>query len=163
MSQCVHACSDTMLCPTLLWFHGLQHARFPCPSLSSTFWSNSWPFSQWRCLTISSSATLFSFCLQSSPASRSFPMSRLFTSDGQSIGFTISLFNEYSRRISFSIDWFDLLAVQGTLKIFSSTMIWDYQFFSLLYGPTLTFIHDYWKNYSFNCMDLCWQSVVSAF
>ena len=119
MSQCVHACSDTMLCPTLLWFHGLQHARFSCPSLSSTFWSNSWLFSQWRCLTISSSATLFSFL----PSV--FSSIKIFSNESTlhirwpkywSFGFTISLFNEYSRLISFSIDWFDLLAVQGTLK-----------------------------------------------
>ena len=48
--------------------------------------SNSCPYSQWCYLTISSSATCFSFCLQSFPASGSFPMSRLFTSGGQSIG-----------------------------------------------------------------------------
>ena len=52
--------------------------------------------------------------LNFSPASGSFPMSQLFTSRGQSIG--ISASNEYSGLISFRIDWFDLLAVQGTLK-----------------------------------------------
>ena len=61
----------------------------------------------------------FSSHLQSFPASRSFPMSQLFTSGGQSIGsfsFSISPSNEYSGLISFRIGWFDLLAVQGTLK-----------------------------------------------
>ena len=64
--------------------------------------------------------------------------------------------------ISFRIDWFDLLAVQGTLKSslakfksISSLVL------SLLYGPTLTSIHDYWKNYSFDYIDICWQ--VTAF
>ena len=52
------------------------------------------------------------------PASRSFPMSQFFASGGHSIGFSFSLSpsNEYSRLISFRIDWVDLLAVQGTLK-----------------------------------------------
>ena len=80
--------------------------------------SNSCPLSGWCCLTISSSAALFS-CVQSFPASGPFPMSRLFPSGGQkhwSFSFSISLSNEYSGFISFGIDWFDLLAVQGTLK-----------------------------------------------
>ena len=58
-------------------------------------------------------------CLQSSPASGSFLMSRLFASGDQSIGnfsFGISPFNEYSGLISFRIDWFDLLAIQETLR-----------------------------------------------
>ena len=61
----------------------------------------------------------FSFCLQSFPASGSFPMSRFFASGGQSIksfSFSISPSNEYSGLVSFWKDWFDLLAVQGTLK-----------------------------------------------
>ena len=66
--------------------------------------------------------TLFSSCPQSFPASGSFPMSWLFTSGGQSDGirwnfsFSIRPSNEYSGLISFRMDWFDLLAVQGTLK-----------------------------------------------
>ena len=60
-----------------------------------------------------------SSCLHSFPASGSFPMALLFASDGQSIwsfSFSISSSNEYSGLISFRIDWFNLLAVQGTLK-----------------------------------------------
>ena len=64
---------------------GLQHARCPCPSLSPGVGSNSCPLSQGCYLTISSSATLFSFCFQSFPGSGSFPMSWLFVSGGQSI------------------------------------------------------------------------------
>ena len=78
----------------------------------------------------------------------------------QSFSFNMSPSNEYSRLIFFRIDWFDLLAVQGTLKSFL-----QYQFesvnslaLSLLYGPTLTSVHDYWKNHSFDNTDLCWQS-----
>ena len=58
----------------------------------------------------------FSSCPQFFPASESFLMSWLFTSGGQSWSFSISPSNKYSGLISFRIDWFDLLAVQGTLK-----------------------------------------------
>ena len=58
----------------------------------------------------------FSSCLQSFPASESFPMSQFFTSGGQSTGASVSASNEYSGLISFRIEWLDLLAVQGTLK-----------------------------------------------
>ena len=66
--------------------HRLQHARLPCPSLFPTVCSNSYPSSQWCYLSISSSVALFSLCLHSFPASPSFPLCRLFTSGGQSIG-----------------------------------------------------------------------------
>ena len=69
-----------------LWPHGLQHTRLLCHPLSPRVCSNSCPLSQWCYLTISSSTTPFSFCLQSFPASGSFPMCQLFASDGQSIG-----------------------------------------------------------------------------
>ena len=74
-----------------------------------------------------------------------------------SFSFRISPSNEYSWLISFRIDWFELCAVQGTLKsspapqfesINSSAL-------SLLYGPTLIWIHDYWKNHSFDYLYLC--------
>ena len=61
-----------------LWPHGLRHARPPCPSLSPGVCSNSCPLRQWCRLNISSSIVVFSFCLQSFPASGSFPMSLLF-------------------------------------------------------------------------------------
>ena len=76
--------------------------------------SNSCPSSWWCHPTISSSVVPFCSCLQSFPASGSFLMSQFFTSGGQS--FSISISNEYSGLMSFRIDWFDLLAVQGTLK-----------------------------------------------
>ena len=74
-------------------------------------------------------------------------------------------FQWYSGLISFRIDWFDLLAVQGTLKTslapqFKSI---DSSAFSFLYSPTLTSKHDYWKKRIFDQMDLCWQSNISAF
>ena len=67
-----------------LWPHGLQHARPLCPSLSPGTCSNSWPLNWWCHTTISPSVAPFSFCLQSFPASCSFPVSQLFASGGQS-------------------------------------------------------------------------------
>ena len=64
-----------------------------------------------------------------------------------SFSFSISPSNEYSGLISFRIDWLDLLAVQGTLK---SLLQHHSSKASILYCPTLTFIHDYWKNHSFD-------------
>ena len=74
----------------LLVTRGLQHARPPCPSLSPRACSNPCPLSRWCHPAISSSATPFSSCLQSSPASGSFPMSQFFASGGQSIGASAS-------------------------------------------------------------------------
>ena len=66
--------------------HELQHVRLPCPSPTPTACSNSHPPSWWRHPTISSSVIPLSSCLQSFPASGSFPMSQFFASGGQSIG-----------------------------------------------------------------------------
>ena len=79
--------------------------------------------------------------------------------------FSISPSDEYSGLITFRIDWFDLLAVQGTLKSLlqhhsSKASLLQRSAFS---GPTLTFVHDYWKDHRFNYMDLFWQSDVFAF
>ena len=76
-----------------------------------------------------------------------------------SFGFSLSPSNEYSGLISFRIDWFDLLAVQGALKSLIQHHISksiNSSVLSFLYGPTLTSIHDCWKNHSFDYMDLCW-------
>ena len=74
-----------------LWPHRLQHTRLPCPSLSPRVCSSSGPLSQWCYLTISFSAALFSFGLQSFPASGAFPLSWLFKSGGQIIGASASV------------------------------------------------------------------------
>ena len=101
-----------------LQLYGLHHARLPCPSPTPGACSNSCPLSQWCHPTISSSVVLFSSRLQSFPASGSFPMSQLHIRWPKywSFSFSISPSNEYSGLIFFRIDWFDLLAVQGTLK-----------------------------------------------
>ena len=94
--------------------HELQHSRLPYPSLSPRVCSNLCPLSWWCYLTILSSATLFSFCLQYFPASGSFAMSwPLRWPKHWSFSFSISPSSEYSGLISFRIDWFDLLQCKG--------------------------------------------------
>ena len=82
-----------------------------------------------------------------------------------SFSFRISPSNKYSGLISFRIDWFDLLTVQGTLKSLLQHHNSRHQFFGthLPYGQTLTSVHDYWINHSFDNMVLCQQMDVSAF
>ena len=73
---------------------------------------------------------------------------------------------QYSGLISFRIDWFDLYTVQGTFKESSPAPQFERinsLVLSLLYGPGLTSVHDYWKSHSFDSMDLCQQSDISAF
>ena len=110
----------------------------------------------------------FSFCLQSFSTSVSFQMSQFFISGGQeywSFSFSISPSNEYSGLISFRMDWFNLLAIQGPLNSLcqnhsSKASIFQYWAFFIV---KLTSIHDHWKNHSLDQTDLCWQSNVSAF
>ena len=106
-----------------LWPHGLQHARVPCPSTTLGACSNSCPLSQWYHPTISSSVIQPSHPLLLLPSI--FPSIRVFSSKSVlrikwpkywSFSFSISLSSDYSGLISFRIDWFDLLAVLGTLK-----------------------------------------------
>ena len=136
--------------------HVLQHARRPGPSLSPGVCSDSCPLSRWCYPTISSSATLFSFCLESFPASGSFPMSWLFASGDQSIGASASA----SVLPMNTQGWFPLgltglisLKSKGIWRVFSSTTIWRHQFFGLLCGPALTSVHDSWENHSFDYTD----------
>ena len=116
------------------WLH---HARPPCPSPTPGAYSNSCPLSWWCHPTISSFVVPFSSCLQSFPASGSFPMSQFFTSDGQRIvvSASASVFPEYLGLISFRMDWLDLLAIQGTPKSFlqhhssKASILWSSAFF----------------------------------
>ena len=113
--------------------HGLQHARTPCPSPAPKACSNSCPLSRWCHPTISSSVIPFSSCLQSFPASGSFPLSQFFSSGGQSIGVSSS-----ASVLPMNIqDWFSLgltglisLLPKWLLRVFSSTTVWKHQFFS---------------------------------
>ena len=126
-----------------LWPHGLQHSRAPCPSPTPGVYPNPCPSSWWCHPTISSSVVPFSSCLQSFPASGSFPMSQLFGSGGQSIRVSAS-----SSVLPMNIqDWFPLgwtgwISLQSKDSQESSPAP---QFRSinslapsLLYGPTLT-------------------------
>ena len=112
-----------------LWPHGMQHARLTCPSPIPGTSSNSCPSSQWCHPAISSSAIPFSSCLQSLPASESFPMSQLFISGGQSIRASAPVLPMNVQ------DWFPSgltylvsLLSKGLSRVFSST-IKNHQFF----------------------------------
>ena len=73
-----------------------------------------------------------------------------------SFSFIISPSNEYSGLISLRMDWFNLPAVQGTLKSLLQHHSINSSVLSFLYRPTLTLIHNHWKNHSFDYTDLCW-------
>ena len=93
----------------------LQHTRLPCPSPFPRVCLDSYPLSQCCSPTISASVALFSSCPQYFPASRSFSSElALHIRWPKDWSFSISPSNEYSRLISFRIDWFDLLAIQET-------------------------------------------------
>ena len=99
-----------------LWPQGIQHTRPPCPSPSLGVYSNSCPSSWWCHPTILS---CHPFLLLPSI----FPIIRVFSKESvlhirwpKYWSFSFSSFNEYSGLISFRTDWFDLLAVQGTLR-----------------------------------------------
>ena len=136
-----------------LWPHGLWYARLPCPSPALGAYSSSCLSSWWCHLTISSSVVPFSSCLQSFPASGSFQMSQFFTSGCQSIGVSASAW-VFPMNIQ---DWFPLgwtgwisLQSKGLSRVFSNTTVQNTNssVFSFLYSPTLTSIHDCWKNHS---------------
>ena len=145
--------------------HGLQHARPPCPSPTpGVLISSSCPSSWWCHPAISSSVIPFSSCLQSFPASGSFQRSQFFASGGQSIGASASVLTmKYLGLISFSIDWFNLLAVQGMFK--SLLQYQKLQFFGA--QPSLYQLsHPYMttrKTIGWTRQTLCPQSDVSAF
>ena len=119
-------------------------------------------------LTISSSVTPFSSCLHSFPASGSFPVSRLFASGGQSIGASAS-----ASVLPMSIQgWFPLgwlvwspCCPRDSQESSSAPQFESFCFstLSILYDPTVISIHDYRKNHSFDYMDLCQRSSISAF
>ena len=146
---------------------GLLHASLPCPSPIPRVCSNSCPLSRWCHPTISSSvAPCFSSCPQSFPELGSFPISLLFILGGQSIGTSASV-------LPMNIQGWFLLGLTGLIsllstglsRVFSNTTVQKHQFFGAQssFGPTLTFIRDYWKKHSFDYVDLCQQNNVSAF
>ena len=135
--ECLHLSpvqfsSVTQAC-LILWPHGLQHSRPPCPSPAPAAFSNSCPSSQWCHPIISSSIIPFSSCLQSFPGSGSFQMSHFFASGGQSIEISASA-SELSMTMQ---DWFPLgltglicLQSKGVSGVFSNITVEKHQFFS---------------------------------
>ena len=135
------------------WPHELQHARPPCPSLTTGVHTNTCPLSQWCHPTISSSAIPFSSYPQSFPASGSFQMSRLFTSGGQVLEFQLQhQFFQWTPRTD--LLKYGLVESPCSLRdsqVSSSTPQFrsiNSSALSFLFSPTLTSIHDYWKNHS---------------
>ena len=139
-----------------VWFFATPRTTSRQDSLSFTISPsclNSCPLSRWCHSTISSSVILFSSCLQSLPASGSFPKSQFFTirwSKYWSFSFNISSSREYSGFISFGLTGWISLQSKGLSRVFSKTTLQKHQFFSFLYNPTLISIHDYWRNHSFD-------------
>ena len=151
-----------------LWPHGLQHTRPPCPSPSPGVCPSSCSLHQWCHPAISSSDAFLSLCLQSFPASGTFPVSQLFTWDDQTTAASAS-----ASILPKSIQsWFPLrltglisLLTKGLSEDFSSTTVQRHQsfMFCLLYGPGLTTLCAHWEDHSLDYMDRCWQNDVSAF
>ena len=119
-----------------LWPHELQHARPPCPSPTPGVYLTPCPLSWWCHPTISSSVVPFFSCLQSFPASRSFPMSQLFASSGQSIGVSASKSVLPMNTQDWSpLGWTGLICLQskGLSRVFNTTVkasiLWHSAFF----------------------------------
>ena len=112
--------------------HESQHARPPCPSSNPGVHSNSCPSSRWCHPAISSSVIPFSSCLQSLPASESFPMSQLFAWGGQSIGVSTSTSVLPMNTQDWSpLGWTGWISLQskGHSIVFSNTTVQKHQFF----------------------------------
>ena len=139
-----------------LWPMDLSMPGFPILHHSPIICPSSCPLNQWCHPTTSSSVAFFSFCLQSFPASGSFPMRQLFASGSQNIRTSASA----SVLLMNTQDWSPLgwtgwisLQFKGLSRVFSNTTVQKHQFFDasiLLYNPTVTSIHGYWKNHSFD-------------
>ena len=119
--------------------HGVQHASPPFPSPFPEVCPSPCPLHQWCHPAVPSFDALLSLCPQSFPASGTFPMSHLFTSDDWSFSFSISPSNEYSVLISFRIDWFDILAVHGSIEEGKLRMGGDW-----IYSLNLCFCRGLW-------------------
>ena len=133
--------------------HESQRARPPCPSPTPGVYSNSCPSSRWCHPAVSSSVVPSSSCPQSFPESGSFLMSQLFSSGGQSIGVSASTSVLPMNTQDWSpLGWTGWMSLQskGLSRVFSNTTVQKHNFsaLSFLHSPTLTSIHDHWKNHS---------------
>ena len=151
MIFCSYTSVQSLSCVWLLWPHGLQHSRLPCPSRAPGACLDSCPSIRWCHPTISSSAVPFSSCLQSFPASGSFPVSQFFGSGGQSIGASTSTsVLPMNIRGWFPLGLTDLISLQskGLSRVFSNTTVQKHQFF----GTQLSL----WPNsFTFTSLLLC--------
>ena len=112
---------------------GLQHARPPCPSPTPGAYSKSCPLSWWRHPTTLSSVIPFSSCLQSFPASGSFPMSRFFASGSQTTGVSASaLVLPKNIQDWFPLGWTGWISLQsrGLSRVFPNITVQKHQFFN---------------------------------
>ena len=112
--------------------HGLKHVRPPCLLLTPRAYSNSCPLSRWRHRTISSSVIPFSSCLQSFPATGSFPMSQFLLSGGQSTGVSASAsVLPMNNQDWLPWGWTSWISLQskGLSRVFSSITVQKHQFF----------------------------------
>ena len=143
-----------------LWTHGLQHARLPCPLPTPGACSNSRSLSWWCHPTMSSFVVPFSSCLQSFPASGSFPMIQFFASGAQSIGVSASV-----SLLPMNIQhWFPLgltglisLQSKGLSRVFSGTTIQKHQFFGAQLSLQSNSLYmSTGKTIAVNYRDLCW-------
>ena len=144
--------SVAVMCDSL-WLHEPQHARPPCPSPTPGVHPNPCLMSRWCHPAISSSVVPFSSCPQSSPASGSFQMSQLFALGGQSTGASASTTVLPMNTQDWSpLGWTGWMSLQskGLSRVFSNTQFKSItsSVLSFLYSPTLTSIHDHWKNHS---------------
>ena len=148
--RCLKTCSVAKLYLTPCELINCSMARLPCPSLSPWVCSNSCSFSHSCHPTISSSVAPFSSCPQSFPTSESFPKSQLFPSGGQSTrasasGLVLPVNTQgwcplgLTRLISFLFKGLSRSSPAHQFKSINSLAL------SLLYGPTLTSVHDYWN------------------
>ena len=127
----VAAVVQLLSCVQLLWPHGLQHSRPPCPSPTAGVYPNSCPLSQWCHPTISSSSVPFSWP-QSFPVSRSFQMSQLFPSGGQRVGVSAStLVFPMNTPVWSPLGWTCWISLmsKGLSRVFSNTTVQKHQFF----------------------------------
>ena len=135
--------------------HELQHARPPCPSPTSGVHPNPCPWPWWCHPTISFSVIPFSSCPQSFPASGSFPMSQSFASGGQSAGVSaLTLVLPMNTQDWSPLGWIGWFPCsprdsQESFPTPQSKSI-NSLVLSFLHSPTLTSIHDHWKNNSFD-------------
>ena len=146
--------------------HGPQHVRLLALHQTPGVCSNSCSLS-WQCHpTISSSVIPFSSCLQSFPASASFPVSWLCVSGGQSIGTSASAsglpMNTQGWFALGLTGWIFLLS-KGLSRVFSSTTFQKHHFFSAQASLWSNSHIREWKKHNFDYTNLCWQSDVSAF